>query len=132
MRSMAWVKENYPCSSKVVVLGIIACTLPGQRSRASPEDTAVSGRARPGWLRKRTGGLTCSATIQGIELAQPSIGVTCELLECEKGLALQKESRRISVAQGHDRVSEKRPSGHPVLIVFQKPGASNQTNDSLQ
>lgn len=87
---MAWVKENKPCSLKVVALGRVASTLPGQHSRASPKSTAVSGRALPGWLRnRRTGELTNLATIQGFKLACPSIYIICDLLEHVKGLVLQ-------------------------------------------
>lgn len=75
-------------SLKVLVLGRVTCTLPGQHSRAGPKNTTVSGRARPGWLRnRRAGGLTNSVTVQGFELAHPSI--VCELLEHVKGLVLQ-------------------------------------------
>ena len=36
------------------------------------------------------------------------------------------------MTQGNNRISERSPGGDPVLMVQQKPEASNQTNDSLQ
>ncbi|EDM11927.1 rCG63642 [Rattus norvegicus] len=55
-------------------------------------------------------------------------------LEHVKGLVLQIQSfSRISMTQGNNRISERRTSEDPVLIVQQKEAkALNQTNDSLQ
>lgn len=55
-----------------------------------------------------------------------------ELLEHLKGMALQNQSCKISMTQGDCRIPKRNSGEVPVLIVQQKPGASNQTNDSLK
>ena len=67
-------------------------------------------------------------------MAHLNIYPTYELLEHVIGTVLQLQSCRIriSMAQGSIRISERSPSEEPVLMVSQKPEASNQTSDSLQ
>jgi hypothetical protein len=45
------------------------------------------------------------AQIQGLELIHPNIYLIYEFLEHMKGLVLQKQSCRISMAQGNNRIS---------------------------
>jgi hypothetical protein len=44
-----------------------------------------------------------------------------------KGPVLLIQSYRISVTQGNNTITRKRPGKDPILIVSQKPEISNQT-----
>ncbi|GAB1287890.1 Golgi pH regulator [Apodemus speciosus] len=72
------------------------------------------------------------AQSQGCKSAHSIIYPICELLEHVKELVLQSQSCRVSMTQGDNRRSERSPSEDPVLTVWQKPEALNQTSDSLQ
>lgn len=86
----------------------------------------------PWWRVCRSAGrLTNSATtqaqIQDSEMTHHDISPIHELLVFMKGLVLQNQSCRVSMTQGNNRTSEKSPGEDLVLIVYQKPEASNQT-----
>jgi hypothetical protein len=55
--------------------------------------------------------------MQHSELSCPNIYPIYELLERVKGPILKNQSFRISMTQGNRRISEKNPSGDPVLVV---------------
>jgi hypothetical protein len=91
----------------------------------------------PWWYEcRRAGKLTNSAPtqaqIRGFELAHPNIYPICELQECVKGQVLQNHSHRLSMTQGNNRILVRSPSKDRVLRVWQKPEASNRTDDALQ
>lgn len=77
--------------------------------------------------------LTSSANtqvqIQCPELAHPEICVICQWLGYMTVLSLQ--SCRIFTTQSKIRITRS-PNEDSILMVSQKPGISNQTNDSLQ
>lgn len=54
-----------------------------------------------------------------------------DLLEHMKGPALQNHSCRILKTRGNNRIFESSFSESPVLMVYQKPGAFNLTNNLL-
>ena len=60
-------------------------------------------------------------------MVHPNIYPIYELLECMKGLVLQIQNYRISMTQGNNRIFEKSLSAVLVLIVYQNPGALDQT-----
>lgn len=63
---------------------------------------------------------TIQTHIQGFQLAHPNIYLPIyDLLGCIKGLALWSQLSKRSFDEG------------PVLMVYKKPEASNQTNDSV-
>ena len=93
------------------------------------------------WCRcRRAADLTSSFTfqtqIQGFELAYPNIYPVYELLELLKGLDLQIQRCRISMTQGNNRISRKRPSEDLVLRCSrsQRPWTRTMThyNEHLQ
>lgn len=49
-----------------------------------------------------------------------------------KGSDLQNQSHRISMILGNNKISERNLSHGLVLMVWQKPEALSQTNNSLQ
>jgi hypothetical protein len=49
-----------------------------------------------------------------------------------KGPVLLIQSFRKSMAQGNNRITKRNPNEDPILMVWQKPEISKQTNDSLQ
>jgi hypothetical protein len=49
-----------------------------------------------------------------------------------KGSILLIQSFRLSMTQGNNRITGKRPKKDPILMVSQKPEISNQINDLLQ
>lgn len=61
-------------------------------------------------------------------MVHPSIYPIYDPPECVKRLVLQNHSRRISKTQGNS----KNFGEGPVLIVYPKPEALNQTNNSMQ
>lgn len=56
----------------------------------------------------------------------------CKCLGCMEGPVLLFQSCGISVTQGNNRITRRRPGEDPMLMVSQKPEISNQTNDSFQ
>jgi hypothetical protein len=70
--------------------------------------------------------------IQSYELAHPKTYTICEPLELIKGLVLLFQSCRISMTQGNNRITGRSQDEDPILMVSQKPGMFNQTNDTLQ
>ena len=87
------------------------------------------GCGRTGWL---TSSAAAQAQIQGLELAHLNIYLIYELLECMTGPNLQIQSCRNSMTQDCNRMSQKSPSEDLVLMVWQQPGALNQSKHSLQ
>jgi hypothetical protein len=67
--------------------------------------------------------------MQGFELAHPKIYIRYEWLGCKKGQDLLIQSCRISMTQGNNRLSGRRPGEDPILMVSQKPEILNQSND---
>jgi hypothetical protein len=65
---------------------------------------------------KLTNSHSSQAQIQGSGMAQPNIYPINELLEYMKGPVLQIQNHRISMTQGNNRISQRSPSGIPVLI----------------
>ena len=55
--------------------------------------------------------------IQGFELSHININPIAKLLELMKGPVLQIQHCKINMTQGNKRMSERRPSEVPVLIV---------------
>ena len=53
-------------------------------------------------------------------------------LEPVEELVLQNQSHRISMILGNNKISERNLSHGLVLMVWQKPEALSQTNNSLQ
>ena len=70
---------------------------------------------------RRAGVLINSATthlqIQGFELAHININPIAKLLQLMKGPVLKIQRCKINMTQGNKRMSERRPSEVPVLIV---------------
>lgn len=74
------------------------------------------------WCRRRRAGpltnsVTTQAQIQGSELFYPQIYSIYEPLEHVKRLVLQIQSGRISMTQGNNGISERRPDEDPALLV---------------
>ena len=67
-------------------------------------------------------------TFRAFVLAHANIYPIYELREPEKQLVLKSLSCRTSMTQGNNSLSESTPSEHSVLMMKQKPEASNQTN----
>ncbi|KAL6065576.1 hypothetical protein STEG23_005118, partial [Scotinomys teguina] len=55
-----------------------------------------------------------------------------DLLELVKGLVLWKDACNISKTHGSHRLSQRSSGKDPVMVVYQKSEALNQTLDSLQ
>lgn len=62
----------------------------------------------------------------------PQVYYIYELLDYVKRPILKIQSCRISTTQGNKRLSKRSPDKNSALIVYQKPEALNQTEDSLQ
>lgn len=60
----------------------------------------------------------------------PNTHPICELLEHAQGVDLQIQSNRISSTHDNNGTSKRSPREGPELIVKQKPGALNQTNNT--
>ena len=74
--------------------------------------------------------MTSRALILDLELMFPNICPTCDLLEqISKG---QSYTCGIFMTQGKTRIPKRSPHEELVLVVQQKPEASNQIKDSLQ
>lgn len=71
----------------------------------------------------------------GYMLAHPNIHLIYDLLEHGRvevwGSVLCIQGYRISTTQGSHRMSRDSPSEGPAWMAQQRPGASNQTSDSL-
>jgi hypothetical protein len=83
--------------------------------------------------------MTCSATtqaqIQGAELAHPKIYIICKQVEHVNWPVLLCQSCRISMTQGHNRITRRSPDEDSILTVSQKPEISNlmtHYNEHLQ
>ena len=65
-------------------------------------------------------------------LALPNMYPMQYLLEFLKGLVMWNNTGRISMTWGGFGISERSFGEDPVIMVYQKPEALNQTSDSLQ
>lgn len=74
---------------------------------------------------------TTQTQIQGFELAHPSIYTIHDLREWVKWLILQNHGKRISKTQSNGEISWNFDED-PVLMIYQKPEALTQINNTLQ
>jgi hypothetical protein len=83
------------------------------------------------WIREslQVGDVSSSATtqtqIQGSELTHPKIYIICERLGHVKGPVLLFQSYRNSMIQSNNRITGRRLSVDPILMVSQKPEILN-------
>ena len=94
--------------------------------------TTGSGGAEKGEAGELTSSATTQAQIQGSELAHPRIYIIYKRLGHMKGPVSMIQSCRIFTTWGDNRITGRCPGEDPILMVSQKPGTSNQANDSLQ
>ena len=65
--------------------------------------------------------VTIQAHILDFGLSHPNFYPIYDPLELMKNLVLQNDSRRISMTQGHNRVSERSFGEGPVMMMYQSP-----------
>ncbi|KAK7812651.1 hypothetical protein U0070_016121 [Myodes glareolus] len=67
-------------------------------------------------------------TVNGKDGSKPRASINCSSVV--KGPILKTESCQISIIHGNSTITKRSPRESPASLVWQKPEASNQTNDS--